>query len=87
VGISVEKKKTLRKYAMAGDAYGAYCVFTDASLVGKPPEKDNFQVITVGIIWFNDSVGVSVSQVCDDEKGPEFAAMLAATQSATLKSK
>ena len=87
VGISVEKKKTLRKYAMAGDAYGAYCVFTDASLVGKPPEKDNFKVITVGILWFNDSVGVSVSEVCDDEKGPEFAAMLAAINSTTLSAK
>ena len=83
--MSVEKKAVLRKYSMTGDAYGAYCVITDASLVGKPPEKDNFKVVTVGIIWFNDAVGVSVSQVCDDEKGPEFATMLAMTNSATLR--
>jgi hypothetical protein len=44
-------------------------------------------VVTVGIIWFNDAVGVSVSQVCDDEKGPEFATMLAMTNSATLTKK
>jgi hypothetical protein len=81
---SVEKKAVLRKYSLSGGAYGAYCVFTDASLVGKPPEKDNFKVFSVGIIWFNDAVGVSVSQVCDDEKGPEFATMLAMTNSATL---
>jgi hypothetical protein len=87
LAMSVEKKAVLRKYTMAGDAYGAYCVFTDASLVGKPPEKDNFKVVTVGIIWFNDAVGVSVSQVCDDEKGPEFATMLATTNSATLTNK
>ena len=84
VAVSVEKKATLRKYTLSGGAYGAYCVFTDASLVGQPPQKDNFKVITVGIIWFNDSAGVSVSQVCDDESGPEFAAMLAATNSASL---
>ena len=85
--VSVEKKANLRKYSLAGDAYGAYCVITDASLVGKPPEKDNFKVITVGILWFNDSVGISVSAVCDDEKGPEFAAMLAAINSTTLSAK
>ena len=87
LSMSVEKKTVLRKYSLAGDAYGAYCVFTDASLVGKPPEKDNFKVVTVGIIWFNDAVGVSVSQVCDDENGPEFATMLAMTNSAVLTSR
>jgi hypothetical protein len=87
LSMAVEKKAELRKYSMTGDAYGSYCVFTDASLVGKPPQKDNFKVISVGILWFNDSVGVSVSQVCDDEKGPEFAAMLAMTNSATLTNK
>lgn len=84
---AVEKKAELRKYSMSGDAYGSYCVFTDASLVGKAPEKDNFKVFSVGIIWFNDAVGASVSQVCDDEKGPEFAAMIAMTNSATLTHK
>ena len=52
VPVSVEKKATLRKYALGGGAYGAYCLFTDASLVGQPPQKDNFKVITVGILWF-----------------------------------
>jgi hypothetical protein len=87
VSTSVEKKAVLKKYNMAGDAYGAYCLFTDAALVGKPPEKGNYKVFTAGIIWFNDSVGVSVSQVCDDEKGPEFAAMLGIVNSATLTNK
>jgi len=84
---SVEKRAVLRKYSMTGDACGAYCLFTDASLVGKPPEKDNFKVFTFGIIWFNNAVDVSVVQVCDDEKGPEFATMLAMTNSATLTKK
>jgi hypothetical protein len=87
VDMSVEKKKTLRKFAMTGDFYGSYCVFTDASLVGKPPEKDNFKVISAGIIWFNDDVSGATSILCDDEKGPEFAAMVAMASSATLKAK
>jgi hypothetical protein len=87
VDSSVEKKKTLRKFALAGDAYGSYCVFTDASLVGKPPQKDNFKVISAGIIWFSDDVSAATSLLCDDEKGPEFAAMIAAVSSVTVKGK
>jgi hypothetical protein len=87
IDMSVEKKKTLQKLTMTGDAYGVYCVFTDASLVGKPPEKDNFKVVSVGIIWFSDSVAVSWSMLGDDAKGPEFAAMLAAVSGSSLKAK
>jgi hypothetical protein len=87
VDSSVEKRKTLRKFAMAGDAYGSYCVFTDASLVGKPPQKDNFKVISAGIIWFSDDISGAVSLLCDDEKGPEFAAMVSMASGATLKAK
>ncbi len=87
VDTSVEKKKTLRKFAMTGDAYGSYCAFTDASLVGKPPQKDNFKVVSAGIIWFSDDVSGATSILCDDENGPEFAAMVAMASSATLKAK
>ena len=85
VDMSVEKKKVLRKFAMGGDAYGSYCVFTDASLVGKPPQKDNFKVLSAGIIWFSDDISGATSILGDDEKGPEFAAMIAMASSATLK--
>jgi hypothetical protein len=85
VDMSVEKKKVLRKFAMAGDAYGSYCVFTDAALVGKPPQKDNFKVLSAGIIWFSDDISGATSILGDDEKGPEFAAMIAMASSATLK--
>lgn len=83
VDMSVEKKKVLKKFPMAGDAYGSYCVFTDASLVGKPPQKDNFKKVSVGIIWFNDDVSGATSFLCDDEK--DIAAMVAMASSATLK--
>jgi len=82
VGASVEKKKVLRDFAVSS-GYGAYCLFTDASLVGQPPKKDSFKVIAVGMIRFNDELAAAVSLVTDDEKGPDFAAMLKAVASAT----
>ncbi len=84
---SVEKKKVLRELSLSGGAYGAYCVFTDASLVGQPPAKDNFKVVAIGMIRFNDAVSASASLLCDDEKGEDFAALLAAVTSAKVTSK
>jgi hypothetical protein len=85
VDMSVEKKKVLQKFAMAGDAYGSYCVFTDASLVGKPPQKDNFKKVSVGIIWFTDDVSGATSILGDDDK--DIAAMVAMAASSTYKAK
>jgi hypothetical protein len=85
VDMSVEKKKVLQKFPMAGDAYGSYCVFTDASLVGKPPQKDNFKKVSVGIIWFSDDVSGATSIVGDEDK--DIAAMVAMAASATYKAK
>lgn len=84
---SVEKKKVLREFSLPGDAYGAYCAFTDASYVGKPPQKDYFRMVAVGIIRFNDEVSAAVSLAYDEEKGPEIAAMLEAISSAAVSRK
>jgi hypothetical protein len=83
VDSSVEKKKVVREFKLSA-GYGAYCVFTDASRVGKPPEKDNFKMVATGILWFSDDVKAGVTLVADDEKGPDFMAMVAAVSSATL---
>jgi hypothetical protein len=83
VAESVEQKKVLREFAMS-KGYGAYCVFTDASRVGQPTEKDSFKVVAVGMIRFNDDLSAAVSMGCDDEKGPDFAAMMKAVSSATV---
>jgi len=81
---SVEKKKVIRDFGVSGGAYGSYCVFTDASLVGKAAKHDEFKVIGVGIIHFRDDVMAAVSVAGDDEKGGDFAAMLAALKSAAV---
>ena len=77
---SVEKKKVLHDFALA-HGYGCYCVFTDASRVDKPPEKDNFKIVMVGVIRFNDDLAAVVSLLADDASSPEYAAMMKAVTS------
>jgi hypothetical protein len=84
---SVEKKKVIRELNLPGGAYGCYCVFTDASRVGKPPVRDEFKVAAAGIVAYNEDVMAAFSIGGDDEKGPDFAAMVAAVSSTTLKAK
>jgi hypothetical protein len=83
VDASVEKKKVLREFRL-GSGYGTYCVFTDASMVGKPAQKDSFKMVGTGIIWFSEDVKAGVTMVADDESGPDFAALLAAVSSSVV---
>ncbi len=87
VDASVERKKTLRDFALTSPAFGSYCIFTDASLVGKASKPDEFKVIGVGIIRYSDDVMAAVSIAGDDETGPDFAAMTAAVSSTSLGKK
>jgi hypothetical protein len=80
---SVEKAKVLREFAVPG-AYGVYCLFTDASRVGKPVERGAFKAVALGEIHLTDDVTMSASMLFDDEKGPEFKAMLGAISSAGI---
>ena len=81
---SVEKKKVLRDFGISGGAYGSYCVFTDASMVGQPSKHDEFKVIGIGVIHFRDDVMAAVSLAADDASGADFSAMLAAVRSASV---
>jgi hypothetical protein len=83
VDASVEKKAVLRDFKLPG-GYGAYCVLTDASMVGKPKEKDSFKMVGTGVIWFSEEVKAGVTMLADDANGPDFAALLAAVSSASL---
>jgi hypothetical protein len=83
VAESVEKVKVLRDFDVPG-AYGVYCVFTDASMVGKPVQPDSFKAVAMGEVRLSDEVTMSVSLLFDDEKGAEFRAMLAAVSSASV---
>jgi hypothetical protein len=83
VDASVEKKTVLRDFKLSS-GYGAYCVLTDASMVGKPKEKDAFKMVGTGVIWFSEDVKAGVTMLADDANGPDFAALLAAVSSASV---
>jgi hypothetical protein len=84
VADSVEKKQNLKDYSLK-QGYGAYCLFTDASLVGKPSQKGDYKVMGSGIVQLSDEVLGVVSIFADEVDGKEFKAMLAAINSFKLK--
>ena len=83
---SVEKKANLKSFALK-QGYGAYCIFTDASLVGKPSKKDDYKVMGSGQVQLNEEVVGVVSIFADYAEGPEFKSMLGIINSLELKPK
>ncbi len=72
---SIEKKKNLRQFTLK-EGYGSYCVFTDASLVGKQSKPDDFKVLGAGQVQpGKDLIGV-VSFYADETNSEEFKAMI-----------
>ncbi len=83
---SVEQKKTLKEFALK-EGFGAYCVFTDADLAGKPPKRGDYKVLGSGQVQpAADTLGV-VSLFADEADGKEFKAMIQIINSLQLKAK
>lgn len=83
---SVEKKKNLREFALA-KGYGAYCIFTDASLVGKKPEPGDYKVMGSGIVQPGNEVLGVVSLFAENAESEEFKTMIKIIDSLRLKAK
>jgi len=81
---SVEKKQSLKDFKLS-QGYGAYCVFTDASLIGKEPEGDDYRVLGSGVIQLSGNVLGVVSIFADDASGLEFKSMLEALNTMELR--
>jgi hypothetical protein len=86
VADSVEKKQDLKDFTLES-GYGTYCLFTDASLVGKKAEPGDYKVMGSGRIQLDKDVGAVVSMFADDANGGEMKAMLKILNSLKLKSK
>jgi hypothetical protein len=56
---SVERKAIGREFSLRS-GYGFYCNFTDANLRGKPMEKGNYKVMSVGRIRLTPEVLIEV---------------------------
>lgn len=81
---SVEKEQNLKDFTLQS-GYGAYCVFTDASLVGKPSKSDDYKVIGSGEVQPGDNMLGVVSIFADDANGKEFKDMIKIINSLNLK--
>jgi len=77
---SVEKRIVSHSLAPQ-QGFGMYCQFTDASLVGKPPEKNNFKCQYNALLVLDTYIGVVATLQFDDPDKPEPAAMLALLRS------
>jgi hypothetical protein len=86
VADSVEKKQNLTDFALTR-GYGAYCLFTDATLIGTKSVPGEYKIMGSGRIQLNDHVGGVVSLFADDAKGKEMAAMIKIINSLKLKPK
>jgi hypothetical protein len=83
---SVEKKETLHDFAL-DKGFGAYCLFTDATLVGKAPGPDEFKVMGIGEVQPADNMSATVSLMANDPDGPDFKTMVKIINSLKIKSK
>ncbi|MEY2409061.1 MAG: hypothetical protein QOF48_1731 [Verrucomicrobiota bacterium] len=81
---SVEKQQVLKEFTLAKGC-GAYCVFTDASLVGKAVQRGEYKVVANGQVQPSEDVLGVVSLLADDVTSTEFKAMLAIVNSLKIK--
>jgi len=83
---SVEKKKNLKDFSLK-TGYGAYCLFTDASLVGKNVKPGDYKVMGSGQVQPADNVVGVVSLFADDADGVELKAMTKIINSLNVKTR
>jgi len=80
---SVEKSaEPVKLHLKSGN--GMYAVFTDASLVGKPVQPENYKVMAPGMIKLAKEVIVATTIFCDDKDGKEFADLVKMLESLSL---
>jgi len=83
---SVEKSTTLRRLEIP-NGFGVYCAFTDASLAGKPHQRDAYKVIALAAIRWGDDLIADATIFCEDQNAPEFRVMLKALSSVKVTKK
>lgn len=83
---SVERKKNLKDFSLE-KGYGCYCLFTDASLVGKKPPPGDYKVMGSGQVQPADNLVGVVSLFADEADGGEMQAMLKIINSLKVRPK
>jgi hypothetical protein len=86
VSKSVEKKANLKEFSLE-NGYGAYCLFTDPSLVGKTPDPGDYKVMGIGNIKLGKHMDGVVTLYVNDTNGKEFKELINIINSLKLKPK
>lgn len=81
---SVEGKAVAREFLL-GTGYGFYCNFTDPKLRGKPPEKENYKVTSIGKIRLAPDVIVDVQILADGFRDAPYQQLLGAIEGMEYK--
>lgn len=81
---SVEKKQNLKDFSLE-KGYGCYCLFTDASLVGKKPAPGDYKVMGSGQVQPADNLVGVVSLFADQADGEDMQTMLKIINSLKVK--
>lgn len=79
---SVERKAVAREFMLTGTpgAMGYYCSFTDPDLRGKPPEKGNYKVTSIGKIKLAPDVLLDVQILADGFRDEPYQQLLGAIE-------
>jgi hypothetical protein len=83
---SVEGKAVAREFSVSS-GFGFYCNFTDAALKGKPPEKGNYKVTSMGKIHLAADVLMDVQILADDFRGAPYQQLLGAIEGLEFRGK
>lgn len=81
---SVEGKAIGREFTLT-TGFGFYCNFTDAAMKGKPSEKGNYKVMTMGKIRLAPDVMIDVQIMADDFRGQPYQELLGAIEGMEYK--
>jgi hypothetical protein len=83
---SVEKKVQVRDFKTPHGS-GCSVTFTDARLVGKPPEPGNFKTSTSVLLYLSDQIVVNATVLSDDVKGADYETVLTVLRSLDARKK
>ncbi len=81
---SVEGKAIAKEFSLQS-GFGFFCNFTDPELRGKPPEKGNYKVMTVGKIRLAPDVLIDVSIMADSFRDGPYNELLGAIEGMEYK--
>lgn len=82
---SVEGKANLTELRVGGHA-GYSVAFTDASLVGKPPVKEDYKTLTSCFVYLGNNVMLTATIFSDDFSGKAYAEAFKLLKSISLTS-